>query len=83
MSQGRYYAFFFFSLNLVHKLSIGISMELMMVSREIIFLTSDLRLSKPSCSYMKTSQCWDLKYFGWQSTSSDIMVSKARDWEIL
>ena len=62
-------------LNFVHKLSIGVSMELVMVYMNIIFLTSDIRLSKSTFFHMKTFQRGDLEYFGWQVTSTDIAVS--------
>ena len=62
-------------LNFVHKLSIGVFMEFVVVNMVIIFLTSDMRLSKPTFFHMKTSQCGGLEYFGSQATSTDIAVS--------
>ena len=44
-----------YMLNFVHKFSIGVSMELVVVNMDIILLTSGLRLSKSTFFYMKTS----------------------------
>lgn len=48
-------------LNFVYKLSVGVSIELLVVNINIIFLTSDLRLWKSTFFHMKTSQRWGLR----------------------
>ena len=50
-------------------------MELVVVNMDIIFLTSDMRLSKSTFFHMKTSRRGGLEHFGWQATSTDIAVS--------
>ena len=65
-------------LNFVHKLSIVVFMEFVVVNMVIMFLTSDMRLSKSTFFHMKPSRHGGLEYKlhqGWQATSTDIAVS--------
>ena len=49
-------------------------MELVVVNMNIIFLTSDFRLSKSLFFHMKTYCNGGLEYFGWQTSSTNIAI---------
>lgn len=61
--------------NFLHKLSIGASIELVVLNMEITFLTSDLRRSKSPSFYMKNFWRGSLEYFGWQAAPANMSLT--------